>query len=253
MHAARDVRWTPLREVADLDTIVSINDDRQYNVLEFARDAPERFLELVNCLCPRDQEIILCFAILEKRLTDLSLLFGKAGHRAEEDLHKAIHKLAGLARFGTRPPIEAIAPTLERNGLGIFNGTHNFPASLWQYARTRDFVDTETLIGPGLRRFMWNAFRLLHGSAGPEEGLLAGWILWLMDHSNPKGIGWVPPAPNKRYCLGPTVFHSLRCGTKALQSARKASTRGGQGQKTRFVEITRHMKFMLRRGEATHS
>lgn len=44
-----------------------------------------------------------------KRLPEISTLFGKAGHRAEEDLHKAAHKLAGLAEFRDLPDIHRIS------------------------------------------------------------------------------------------------------------------------------------------------
>ncbi|HWU44088.1 MAG TPA: hypothetical protein VN132_11640, partial [Bdellovibrio sp.] len=60
-----------------------VNDD--YNIPQFARDDPRRFLELVEHLNPRDQEMLICYALLGKRPTDLSILFGKAGHRAEEN------------------------------------------------------------------------------------------------------------------------------------------------------------------------
>ena len=54
----------------------------KYEIANFARDDWPRFVELVAYLSPRDQEIMLLFAVLQKRPTDLSVLFGKAGHRA---------------------------------------------------------------------------------------------------------------------------------------------------------------------------
>src|SRR6266542_5666882 len=111
----------------------------KYDIATFMEDDPERFMELVTHLSPRDQEIILCFSVLRKRPTDLSILFGKAGHRAEEDLHKAAHKLAGLAQFGPLPEIEKIQSIIQRCGLAQF-GNHVLSACLREYARCRDFV-----------------------------------------------------------------------------------------------------------------
>src|ERR1700677_3300158 len=106
----------------------------KYTLADFARDDFPRFLALVNFLSPRDAEIMLCFAVLHKRPTDLSILFGKAGHRAQADLHKAAHKLAGLIEFGPLPGIETLDRILQRCNLGSF-GNHSLAACLWQYAR----------------------------------------------------------------------------------------------------------------------
>ena len=219
----------------------------KYDIATFAHDDFPRFMALVEHLSPRDQEIILCFALLQKRTTDLSILFGKAGHRAEEDLHKACHKLAGLAEFGTSPPIELIAKILERGGLGLFHG-HSFAACLWQYERTRDFGSLASLIGGrGLRQQMLRAFKVLHAAQGREEGLLAGWILWLVDGSDPKGKGWRKRKRGSReHKLGPTTFRTQGGEAEQLQSARPASQRGGRRHRTKNVKIQRRMKFMLR-------
>src|ERR1700690_1853527 len=85
----------------------------KYEIAHFARDDWPRFSELVNLLSPRDSEIMLLYAVLQKRPTDLSILFGKAGHRAEEDLHKAAHKVAGLINFGPLPDIGTIEGILQ--------------------------------------------------------------------------------------------------------------------------------------------
>jgi hypothetical protein len=181
----------------------------KYDIITFAKDDSDRFQQLVSYLCPRDQEIMLLYAVLQKRPTDLSILFGKAGHRAEEDVHKAAHKLAGLIEFGAEPPIAAIEPVLVRSSLETFGG-HSFAACLWQYARTRNFREVEKLIGRrGLRQQMFRVFKQLHAKPGREEGLLAGWILWLVGGSDPHGTGWIKRRRSgAEHKLGPTVFRS---------------------------------------------
>src|SRR5271154_1422243 len=99
----------------------------KYEIANFCRDDWPRFVELVNHLSPRDQEIMYLYAVLHKRPTDLSRLFGKAGHRAEEDLHKAAHKLAGLIAFGPLPRVETIECILKRYALDRF-GSHSLAA-----------------------------------------------------------------------------------------------------------------------------
>lgn len=218
-----------------------------YDIATFARDAPQRFMSLVEHLSPRDQEIILCFALLQKRTTDLSVLFGKAGHRAEEDLHKACHKLAGLVEFGVLPGIGVLNSILERCNLGSF-GQHCLGACIWEYARCRDFGEVCRLIGSrGLRQEMLRAFKILHAAKGREEGLLAGWILWLVDGSDPKGKGWRQRKNGGReHQLGPTVFRTKGSETEQLQAAKPATQRGGRRHRTKNVKIKRRMKFMLR-------
>jgi hypothetical protein len=241
----------------------------KYDIANFARDDFPRFLSLVEHLSPRDQEIILCFAVLQKRPTDLSILFGKAGHRAEEDLHKAAHKLAGLIEFGPSPEITSLDGILSRQQLDGFGHNH-FAACLWEYSRTRDFGHLSRLIGQrGLRQQMLRAFKVLHASEGREEGLLAGWILWLVDGSDPQGKGWRKRKRGSReHKLGPTVFRSdavpygcepdHKNNTNPLRYRSESTTmpippadgRGGRRQKAAFVKIRRHMKFLLR-GMAT--
>jgi hypothetical protein len=222
----------------------SVDDCRSdvYNLPAFARDDFPRFLSLVDLLSPRDQEIMLCFALLQKRPTDLSILFGKAGHRAEEDLHKAAHKLAGLTAFGSLPTIETIHDLLAGCGISQF-GLHSVAAALWQYARCRDFKTLARLVGPGFRQHCFRVFKILHANGGREEGLLAGWILWLVDHSNPTGRGWKQPTRGPRNKLGPTTFRTFE---PELESSRRASQRGGQGQRSNSVQVRRKMKFLLR-------
>ena len=212
-----------------------------YEIAHFARDDYPRFLELVSYLSPRDQEIMLLFALLQKRPTDLSIIFGKAGHRAEEDLHKAAHKLAGLAEFGALPPLERIGQILERCKLQKF-GTHSFAACIWRYANCRNFADMARLIGArGLRQHMLRAFKTLHASEGREEGLLAGWILWLVDGSEPNGKGWRKRRNSGRlYRLGPLQFRA------SDEVNPRADGRGGQRMRPDVVKITRTMKFALR-------
>jgi hypothetical protein len=219
----------------------------KYDLQNFARDDPQRFHELVSYLNPRDQEIIILFAVLQKRPTDLSILFGKAGHRAEEDLHKAAHKLSGLLAFGAQPSIEQIDSILRGHCLHL-HGNYSLAACLWEYARCRDFTELSRLAGKrGLREEMYRTFKKLHASKGREEGLLAGWILWLVDGSDPKGKGWLKRKRCSRQLkLGPTVFRTRDIGVDALQQARRADQRGGRGQRTSNVKIRRTMKFLLR-------
>jgi hypothetical protein len=219
----------------------------KYEIANFAADDPKRFHELVELLSPRDQEIILLFAVLQKRPTDLSILFGKAGHRAEEDLHKAAHKLAGLIEFRELPDPERISRILRRRNLETW-GVHSFALALWQYARSRDFTELSRLIGVrGLRQQMLRTFKILHASDGREEGLLAGWILWLVDGSDPHGKGWRKRKRGTReHKLGPTTFKTMRVDVDELQAARRADQRGGRAQRTCNVKITRRMKFLLR-------
>src|SRR6266581_6198683 len=219
----------------------------KYDIATFVEDDSDRFMELVTHLSPRDQEVILCFAVLRKRPTDLSILFGKAGHRAEEDLHKAAHKLAGLAEFGPLPEIEKIDPIIQRCGLAQF-GTHVLSACLREYAGCRDFLAVSRLIGTrGLRQQMLRAFKILHAMQGREEGLLAGWILWLVDGSDPNGKGWRKRTRGKRdRKLGPTTFRTSGAPIEQLQDSRSANQKGGYGQRTANVKIQRRMKFILR-------
>lgn len=228
--------------------------DECYHIADFAADDPDRFHELIANLSPRDQEIMLLFALLRKRPTDLSVVFGNA--RIVKDLYKAAHKLAGLIAFGPAPAIATIHAILERVHLGEF-GRHNLAACIWQYSRSRDFREVERLIGQrGLRQQMLRTFKTLHASREREEGLLAGWLLWLVDGSDPRGIGW---RKRKRtghvYKLGPTVFHTdkqLREPSERerrrrrgdLRNSSPAIGRGGQGQRPDIVKIPRYMKFI---------
>ncbi len=218
----------------------------KYELADFARDDFPRFCELVEHLSPRDAEIMHCFAVLQMRPTDLSLLFGKAGHRAEEDLHKAAHKLAGLIAFGAQPSIAAIGPALAQCNLQDFAG-HSLAACIWEYSRSRDFGQVAHLIGQrGLRQQMLRAFKILHASEDRDAGLLAGWILWLVDGSDPKAKGWQKRQRHGReHKLGPTSF-STKIALKPEQLLPRATGRGGQGQRPDTVKISRRMKFCLR-------
>ena len=226
----------------------------KYQIGNFVRDHFPRFLELVNLLSPRDAEIMLLFGVLQKRPTDLSILFGKAGHRAEEDLHKAAHKLAGLIAFGPLPDIGTIEGILHRSELSRFH-SHSLAACLWQYARERDFESVQRLVGrSGLRQEMLRTFKKLHATEGREEGLLAGWILWLVDGSNPRGKGWRKrKRTGREHKLGPTVFRDnsardLKDVSHTGRTRRRESHpgKGGRGQNPNVVKITRTMKFLLR-------
>jgi hypothetical protein len=203
-------------------------------------------------MCPRDQEIISLFSVLQKRPTELSILFGKAGHRAEEDIHKAAHKFAGLAAYGPLPELRVLGEILERNNLGLF-ATHSFAACLWQYARSRDFVELARLLGQnGLRQQMFRAFKILHAAEGREEGLLAGWVLWLVDGSHPTEKGWMKRQRHGReYQLGPTVFRSNKVpygqDKESITSLVPRFTGPhGRAEGAAVVKIGRKMKFMLR-------
>jgi hypothetical protein len=231
-----------------VETAVSPTD--KYNIETFAHDDLPRFMSLVQYLNPRDQEIIILFALLQKRPTDLSILFGKAGHRAEEDLHKAAHKLAGLIEFGPSPKIEQLESILAGIGIHCFN-RRTLAACIWQYARCRDFREMARLIGSrGLRQEMLRVFKKLHATEGRDEGLLAGWILWLVDGSDPRGKGWrARKLRSRERKLGPMTFHTYGAGVSELQEARPATERGGRGQRTSNVKIKRHMKFVLRGDE----
>lgn len=217
----------------------------KYELQDFARENPQKFLELIEHLNPRDAEIMLCFAYLQKRPTDLSILFGKAGHRAEEDLHKAAHKLAGLIEFGVLPNAERIHKILTLHKISGW-GKNSLAACIWQYARCRDYSEMSRLTGHrGLRQQMLRAFKILHAAEGRETGLLAGWILWLVDGSNPKGKGWRKRQRcGREYKLGPTVFRTL--APKIENLTPRATGRGGRGQRPDTVKITRRMKFILR-------
>lgn len=103
------------------------------------------------------------------------------------------------------------------------------------------------LIGnKGLRQKMLNTFKTLHGTEGREEGLLAGWIYWLVADANEHGKGWRKRRRGTReHKLGPTVFRTIRTGVDQLQEARATSKHGGEGQKTCNVKIPRRMKFIF--------
>lgn len=213
----------------------------KYGLAHFAQDDPQRFFSLLEHLSPRDQEILICFAILQKGPTDLSILFGKAGHRAADDLQKAAHKLAALAEFGPLPPVTRIAAILERHSADRFGERVSLSACLWQYARCRDFAELSSLIGErGLRQQMQRVCKMLHELPGREEGLLAGWILWLVDGSNPSGRGWLKRRTrgNKRK-LGPRAFHSSELRPRK-------TGRGGKGQVYCTVKIRRQLKCLVR-------
>jgi hypothetical protein len=188
---------------------------------------------------------VICFAILQKGPTQLSILFGKAGHRAEEDLHKAAHKLAGLIAFGPLPAIPRLDEILGRHDLERF-GQHSFGACCWQYARHRDFAEMYRLLGHrGLRQQMLRAFKQLHAANGRDEGLLAGWLLWLVDGSDPKSRGWRKRKRcGREHKLGPLVFRTL--GDSVGELTPRATGRGGQGQRPDTVKLTRKIKFLLR-------
>jgi hypothetical protein len=211
----------------------------KYEIANFAKDDPPRFIELVQHLNPRDAEIMLCYAVLGLGPTKLSKLFGKAGHRAERDLHKAAHKLAGLIAFGHNPEIERLHPILVRNGLDTF-AAHSLAACLWSYARSRDFGELSRLIGArGLRCHMMRVFKALHATGEREECLLAGWILWLADGSNPEGKGWRKRCRSGRENkLGPTVF-------RTATSTRLSTPRHGGPGHPAFVKIKRKLNFLL--------
>lgn len=247
----------------------------KYELGNYAADSPRKFMELLTLMNPRDAEILACFAFLKLRPTDLSKLFGKAGHRAEEDLHKAAHKLAGLIAYGPHPSLEQIAEILTRHGLQEFAGRW-LAACIWQYAECRDFEAMAELIGHrGLRQHMQKVFRILHATSGREEGLLAGWLLWLVDGANPRGPGWKPrERQGRQYQLGPTIFRDPAGLSKEVMRPqevigagdssdepgalprdagaipRRATGRGGRGHRAATVKITRHMRFWMRKKHA---
>ena len=222
-----------------------------YNIPQFAADDPKRFLELIEYLNPRDQEMLICYALLGKRPTDLSILFGKAGHRAEENLHKAAHKLAGIIEFGALPEIARITPLVAAVSSNRF-GKSDLAIAIWQYARCRDFNFMARLLGmPGLRQEMLRTFKRLHAAKGREAGLLAGWILWLVDGANPRGAGWAKNKRNGRYRLGPTVFRTFKAEVGRLRDdghgvLPRTSTHGGRGQRSAQVKVKRRYNFLLR-------
>lgn len=229
---------------------MTIGPDQEYNIPQFARDDPARFLELVEHLNPRDQEMLILYALLQKRPTDLSILFGKAGHRAEENLHKAIHKLAGLVEFGSLPALDRIQPIIAR--LDCRFGRNDLGAAIWEYARVRDFGKMARLLGhSGLRAEMFRIFKRLHAASGRDAGLLAGWILWLVDGANPRGKGWAKNKRTGRYKLGPTVFRTFQTDIGAQRSDGhglnpRASSVGGRRTKSAQLKVKRHYKFLLR-------
>lgn len=213
-----------------------------YELCDFARDDFPRFAELLQHMSARDAEILYCFAVLRMRATDLSVLFGKAGHRAEEDLHKAAHKLAGIIAFGVSPEIERIDTILQRHTLDRF-GKHSLSACLWEYSRTRDFQQLARLLGHrGFRQHMLRVFKQLHASDDREAELLAGWILWLVDQSDPNGKGWKKPKRSAHIRkLGPTSFYA-----RSADLLPPVMRQGGQRMRADRVTISRKMKFYLR-------
>jgi hypothetical protein len=252
----RNAKPREIDALGSVETIIQPID--KYGIHNFAHDDFPRFCELVELLSPRDAEIMYLFGVLQKRPTDLSILFGKAGHRAEEDLHKAAHKLAGLIEFGPLPDIGHIDRILQHSELSRFH-SHSLAACLWQYARERDFDSIQRLIGcRGLRQEMLRAFKKLHATEGREEGLLAGWILWLVDGSNPHGKGWRKrKRTGREHKLGPTVFrdNSARDANDVSHPGRtrrreSRAGKGGRGQNPCVVKITRTMKFLLRGSNA---
>lgn len=236
--------------LGSVETVIQPTD--KYDLCHFAEDDPARFLELIQYLSPRDAEIMLCFAVLHKRPTDISTLIGKAAHRAQEDIHKAAHKLSGLIAFGPNPSIAEIQLILSQYDISEFGG-HSLGSCITEYARCRDFSGATRLIGRrGLRQQMFRTFRILHASTDRAAGLLAGWILWLLDGSDPKKPGWKTYLPTAfRFKLGPTEFRATTVpyGARSREStsfAPMAVRKGGYGQPADRVKITRQMKFMLR-------
>lgn len=217
----------------------------KYGIPNFARDDFGRFLSLVEYMNPRDAEIMLCYAVLQKSPTDLSILFGKAGHRAEEDLLKAAHKLAGLIEFGPLPSLDRLDELLHRQGLSNF-GAYRLSSCLWRYAQSRDFAEMARLVGSkSLRQHLLRVFKKLHACDGREEGLLAGWILWLVDGANPDGKGWRKRRNSGRlYQIGPRVFHTFKTGPEEINLRRTG--RGGRRQYTSTFKVRRQIKFVLK-------
>ena len=211
----------------------------KYELADFAQDNPDRFQELVSYLYPRDQELVLCHAVLKRGPGGMSGLFGRSRqhHSLTTDLHKATHKMAGLIAFGPLPTISTLDAVLSRHGLSNL-GKFNLGACIWQYARCRDFAEMSKMLSSRrLRPTIQRAFRILHEAKGREEGLLAGWLLWLVDKSNPKGKGWKSLKKTGRQGkLGPVEFR-----TKGKKAKPKASGRGGRGQRPDVVKVTRKL------------
>jgi hypothetical protein len=248
----KDAGEQPAREyeIAALGSIETLGPAiDKYELSDFAQDDWPRFSQLISYLSPRDQEIMLLFAVLRKRPTDLSILFGKAGHRVQEDIHKAAHKIAGLIEFGTQPTITRLDNILVRNSLHAFRN-HSFAACLWQYARCRDFSEMSRILGTkGLRQHMLRSFKILHATRSRDEGLLAGWILWLVADANEHGKGWKKRQRGKReHKLGPTVFTTTesRYAEATTKMRVPVTGRGGRGQRPNVLKLQRHMKFALR-------
>lgn len=237
-------RWEQGQDAALTGSVETLGQPiDKYEIANFAKDDPEQFIALMEHLAPRDAEIMLCFAVLDMRPTDISALFGKAGHRSQEDVHKAAHKLAGLIEFGPLPTVERIHAVLEQHALTDF-AEHAFAPCVQQYAQKRDFKQVTRLIGQrGLRRQMLRAFKALHASKGRDAGLLAGWLLWLVDGSSHSGQGWrTRQRGGRQFKLGPTVFRT----PNVASIMPRATGRGGRGQRPDTVKITRRLKFMLR-------
>jgi hypothetical protein len=163
-------------------------------------------------------------------------------------LHKAAHKLAGVIEFGVLPELGRLREVLEAGGIGRLFANRDFSTCVWQYARCRDFGEMSRLIGhPGLRQEILRTFKKLHAKNGREEGLLAGWLLWLVDGANTQGKGWARNKRRGRYKLGPTVFRTFKhetCVTdrQGREINPRATPNGGRKQ----VRIQRKLKFLLR-------
>ena len=207
----------------------------KYGVENFARDNTAKFLQLIDYMTPRDAELLICFALLQKGPTELSILFGKAGHRCETDLHQAAHKLAGLIEFGPLPKPARLSQILRRNKLHKYGGD-SLAECVTHYARKRTFANG------GLRSEMLRVLKILHRKKGRDEGLLAGWLLWLVHRSIPIGTGWKQSREGTtRFNLGPTEF---RCFDRSVEKIKlRHDGRGGQGQHPCTVQIKRHMSF----------
>jgi hypothetical protein len=94
---------------------------------------------------------------------------------------------------------------------------------------------------------MLRTFKKLHATSGRDEGLLAGWLLWLVDGANTQGKGWARNKRRGRYKLGPTVFRTFKhetCVTdkQGREINPRATPNGGRKQ----VRIQRKLKFLLR-------
>ena len=163
----------------------------KYELADFAQDNPDRFQELVSYLYPRDQELVLCHAILKRGPNNLGKLFGAPSNGGlSPQLHKAVHKMTGLIAFGPLPEIAAIRVVLTKHHMQTM-GKHDLATCIWQYARCRSFIEMSKLTSNRrLRPTMQRTIRTLYSIGGREEVLLAGWLLWLVDKSDPKGKGW---------------------------------------------------------------